>query len=767
MPGRSADGLRRASASQRTPKQEAARRRESQREWQRSAWRVSLALLVCLLVATAALHTLLQGFGWWFAMAGTTLTVLATSAIARGASQRRWMPTLASTIVLVVLLTVFFASGTAFLFLFPTFDTLGTLAELGQAGAVSIAGQSVPAELTAGIIFLLCLGAGALAIVADLFAVTWRFPALAAVPLAVILFVPTFIGVGLSDVFVFMVTAIAWLVLLRAGQPFPQTSRAFGLGAAAVAVALLAPMVLPQVDESQASGDAFGGYLAGVNPVLSLGSDLRRELPRTILFYSTLSGDPSYLRLVSLQNFTEATWAPDEPEIDRNNLPTRIDPPLGLAADVRVEGENTWVDVRNLGSPWLPVPYPVTAVRGLSGDWFWDAADLTLTSPNRVARGEEYTVQSLNVEPTPAQLASAGRVVPADFDQYLALPEGMPAVIASDAEEVTAAATSDYGRAVALQEFFRNGAFTYSETAPVEQGYDGSGMDVLAKFLEVKSGYCIHFASAMAVMARTLGIPSRVAVGFLPGEKETEKVDGRTQYRVTTQNVHAWPELYFEGIGWTRFEPTPGRGFVPSYADEETPGVPITPTPTSTPTPTPTPTVAPTTTAAPQDPGEAVSGAATQSAALGWLWAVIVVLGAVLLLLIPAMARRLQRAVRLRRLARGSPLAQTGWLELLQTARDLGVPLSATATPREAARVLAASAKLSEGGRRALDAVLDRVELEKFSEHGSPKSGTELTDQVMGIVRALRTAASTRARLAAAFVPRSMWEILAGLSRVG
>lgn len=737
----------------------------SPEEARRTSWRVSLALLVCFLVTLPALHTILQGFGWWFAMAGTVLAVLGAAALARVLSVRRWVPAISGSLVLLALITLFFSGRSAFLFVIPTFESFGVFGDLGQAGAASIAGQSVPADVTLGIAFLLCLGVGVLAIAADFLAVSRRLPALAALPLAVILAIPPFIGIELSDVFVFLLAAIAWLVLLRAGQPFPQTGRAIGLGASALIVALLVPIALPRVDDSLASGDSFGGYLAGVNPVLSLGNDLRRELPRTILTYSTLSGAPTYLRLVSLQNFTAETWAPDPPEIDRDNVPSRVGPPPGLSADVRVEDETTWVDVQNLGSPWLPVPYPATLVSGLSGDWFWNAKDLTFTSPNRAARGEVYTAQSLQVEPTPAQLTAAGRVVPEEYSAYLALPDGMPPIIAAEAEQVTAAATSDYGKAVALQEFFRNGAFTYSETAPVDEGYDGTGMEVLAKFLDVRSGYCIHFASAMAVMARTLGIPSRVAVGFLPGDKQAATVDGRTQYRVTTLNVHTWPELYFEGIGWTRFEPTPGRGFVPTYADEATPGVPTPPAPSAAPTPTPTPTVAPPRSAAPVDPTGSAADAARQSAALGWLWAALVVFGVLILLLIPAMVRGVQRAIRLRRLARGAPLVSTGWRELMQSATDLAVGVSGTATPRDAASVIAASAGLRADDQAVLDRVLERVERESFSRTAPAGAGIERADQVRRILQSMRSATGWRTRMAATIAPRSIWRRVTGVSR--
>ena len=102
-------------------------------------------------------------------------------------------------------------------------------------------------------------------------------------------------------------------------------------------------------------------------------------------------------------------------------------------------------------------------------------------------------------------------------------------------------------KAAAIQAFLRGGDFTYS-TEPLP----GSGYQALENFLlRDRRGYCEQFASAMAMMARVVGIPSRVAVGFLPGEREGDS------WKVSIRDMHAWPELYFAGYGWVRFEPTP------------------------------------------------------------------------------------------------------------------------------------------------------------------------------------------------------------------
>src|SRR5690606_32006333 len=103
---------------------------------------------------------------------------------------------------------------------------------------------------------------------------------------------------------------------------------------------------------------------------------------------------------------------------------------------------------------------------------------------------------------------------------------------------------------------------------PVEEDFDGTGADAVARFLDVRSGYCIHFAGAFALMAQTLEMPVRVVVGYLPGTRTDERRGDETIYSVRSDQLHAWPEVHFEGIGWVPFEPTASLGvptaFLPS-----------------------------------------------------------------------------------------------------------------------------------------------------------------------------------------------------------
>src|SRR5205807_5511111 len=162
---------------------------------------------------------------------------------------------------------------------------------------------------------------------------------------------------------------------------------------------------------------------------------------------------------------------------------------------------------------------------------------------------------------------------------------GFPSSVVRLATQVTASATAPYAKAKALQDYLRNN-FRYDLRVPA-----GHGDDALQRFLFVtKRGYCEQFAGSYAAMARAINLPSRVAVGFTPGQ---QLADGA--YRVLNRHAHAWPEVYLSGYGWVAFEPTPGRG---APDDQSYTGVaPMAPE-AATATPVPSPQATPTTAAA-------------------------------------------------------------------------------------------------------------------------------------------------------------------------
>jgi len=148
----------------------------------------------------------------------------------------------------------------------------------------------------------------------------------------------------------------------------------------------------------------------------------------------------------------------------------------------------------------------------------------------------------------PEELRSTPDSVPEAANEYLKLPP-LDVRIAKLAEQITASSPSNYDKALALEAYLRT-HFGYSLDLPRT-----TPRDPLAYFLFVrKEGHCEYFASSMAVMLRTLGIPSRLITGFRTGEFN----DLTGQYVVRASNAHSWVEAYFPGQGWISFDPTPG-----------------------------------------------------------------------------------------------------------------------------------------------------------------------------------------------------------------
>ena len=194
-------------------------------------------------------------------------------------------------------------------------------------------------------------------------------------------------------------------------------------------------------------------------------------------------------------------------------------------------------------------------------------------------RGEEYRVWSYAPRPTPRQLAASPARYPAAAARYLGLwttqfpgfgvrdraarvervfrdtrygPLRPYRPLWREARRLTATARSPYEATLVLERWFRDrGGFRYDEHPPAT----ASGNPPLVDFVEVtRAGYCQHYAGAMALMLRMIGVPARVAVGFTAG---TWKAGVWT---VTDQQAHAWVEAWFAGYGWLAFDPTPGRG---------------------------------------------------------------------------------------------------------------------------------------------------------------------------------------------------------------
>jgi len=186
------------------------------------------------------------------------------------------------------------------------------------------------------------------------------------------------------------------------------------------------------------------------------------------------------------------------------------------------------------------------------------------TTLSPLGPGDTYRVVSAVSRATIEQLRSAGSNYPAAIsERYLQLPDTLPDRVRELARQIVtdAKATTPYDQAAALETWLRKN-ITYNDqiTAPAT-GQDG--VDYL--LFVTKQGFCDYYASAMAVMARSLGLPARIATGFASGTLDTQ----RGVYQVYQNNAHTWPEIYFPQYGWIQFEPTASQPAIerPSAAD--------------------------------------------------------------------------------------------------------------------------------------------------------------------------------------------------------
>ncbi|MFP5316975.1 MAG: DUF3488 and DUF4129 domain-containing transglutaminase family protein [Acidimicrobiia bacterium] len=250
---------------------------------------------------------------------------------------------------------------------------------------------------------------------------------------------------------------------------------------------------------------------------------------------------PSYWRLTSLDRFDGSIWSSLG-----TYQPTRATlPGAGQGRELLQE-----VQVGALGSIWLPAAYRPEHVDGVRGARF-DRDSGSLLAESESVDGLAYRVTSVIPTLEGAQLAAASQDVPdAVAADYLELPSAFSPNIVLEARRVTSGAASNYDKARRLQDYFRSGIFDYS--LDVDPGH---GVDAMEQFLfATRAGYCEQFAGTFAAMARAVGVPARVAVGFVPGARLD---DGR--HHVAGRDAHAWPEVYLGEYGWVAFEPTPGR----------------------------------------------------------------------------------------------------------------------------------------------------------------------------------------------------------------
>jgi transglutaminase-like putative cysteine protease len=653
----------------------------------------------------------------------------------------------------------------------------------------------IPASVPSIAPLMIPCGALALLLV-DVLACWVRRVSLAGLPLLAVYCVPiSLLGKGVSWL-VFLLVASGFLLMMfmqesahiaRWGRPLGTSAASsdphgFGVstgasrtsastvGSAAVVLAVIVPIFIPtlHLDGLGMFGSGGGGSgIKVVNPITDMRRNLNRGKDVPLLDVKTDDPDPSYMRIAVLTQFNGLEWTTGSRQIITDQIANGLVPlEQGLSNDVPLRSYNYTVHATsNFDSKWLPTEFPVSDIQA-TGAWHWDATTMDFISGNdqTTTTGLSWTMTSSKPDLSSYSMVHSLSAPLPIQTAYTALPSTLPSLVSDLAEKVTATGTSRFERAVLLQNWFRStGHFRYSlKTAP------GDGNNALLTFLSRSNngrvGYCEQFASAFAVMARTLSIPARVAVGFL---QPTKAANGDWVY--SAHDLHAWPELYFQGSGWVRFEPTPASraGSVPTY----TIGPVRKPGSTKTQGPGGGKTASDPTSSGTATQHRDQTGSSTSSSSgthVPWLQ-IVGGLGVLVLLvgisLVPGVVRRSRRR---RRLADG---AEEAWAELRDSAIDLGVSWPSGRSPHETGRQLvgwfgaepdgsapvrpARGRGLAPGAEDALDRIVLTLERVRYARRADDVAGA-LADDVCTCIEALEHGSNRRALRRAAWLPRSL-----------
>ncbi|UDY22498.1 transglutaminaseTgpA domain-containing protein [Nocardioides sp. Kera G14] len=522
------------------------------------------------------------------------------------------------------------------------------------------------------------------------------------------------------------------------GRPFLTTGAT--LGAVAVLAAVVVPKAVPTTDLHLLKighGSGTGSGLTVDNPMTSMRKELIQGPDDDLLTVTTKDPHPEYLRVAVLTNFRNDQWTPGERSVPATNVAGEDLPLTGVGSSV---GRTTYTyDVtatRDFDSRWLPTQSPITALQ-VDGNWRYDVSTMDFLAGDKglTTSGRSWSMSGVQLDLTSDLMSSVLTNSWAGV-KFQELPDDFPSSVENLATQVTAGAQTPFAKAVTLQNWFRStGGFVYDTSTDL-----GDGTDDLSDFLfRSKAGFCQQFSAAMAAMARSLGIPARVAVGFLRPEQT-----GDDTWVYSAHDLHAWPELYFQGAGWVRFEPTPSvrAPEVPSYTEKVSEQVPAPSVPAS-------PTAEPTKTPAAPPAEKPIDETPTATTPADSHRTLFVSLGlgllVILLLVLPASLRRLRRR---RRLARSTP--EDLWAELRDTAVDLGA-----VWPEEASvRRQAAAVRVSGDAGQALGRLVTVLEESRYAPQAGRASGSAELEAVRS---ALWENAGPRAKRRARALPPSLF----------
>jgi len=749
--------------------------------------------LAATLAAVLGITTLTVTASWVGTAVWTCLAVAVTGIGLRRLTTRGALVLPGQVLLVGWLVCVLFA-GDRLWWGLPGPDAMGRLGELLRECVDVMQRYAAPIPTTRGVELVIVVAVTGLALLVDYLAVTLGAPAAAGLPLLVaFLTAAANSGSSLAPGY-FLVAAFAWLVLIsRQGRwsvrrwsttvASPQTptnavdsegealggygSSARALGVVALVSALAIPALVPHLptrfilDGLGRSDTAEGrGGRVGFNSTLDLTRSLQDGSLNPVLTYRTSApGTPPPLRVVVTSDYVSGEW-----RTRPSGAPRTQDLPATalISSDVLTTDRTMSVEQNLLDPPHVAAPQPAISADFGGAGWGADPRTNDLYVPYRPDR---YTVtyREVNVAATQLQNGIPGGSSGAGDPEVVAslsLDPGSAELVSRLTTQVAteAKATTAYTRAAAIQEWLRgSGGFTYSLQliSPVVDANGAAVTNPLAAFLVSKQGYCVQFASAMVMMARAAGIPARMAIGFLPGSSSNGV------YTVRAADAHAWPELYFPGAGWLRFEPTPASrtGSAPAYttAAAGASTLPKDRGPDAGATPTDAPS------AGARDNGGIQDTTTTTGSTLGirdraalWLQdgshlaMLAVLLGLLATLVLPLTAHLVRRRRRLGA-ANRAELAEAQWQELVSRLRDLGVSPPTGGTLRQWRSHYVREAYLDDAAEAAMGHVVATLERTRYARPDA--HAVALHDEIKRVTHAAAVGRSRRRRVTAFLLP--------------
>ncbi|WP_019873150.1 transglutaminaseTgpA domain-containing protein [Sporichthya polymorpha] len=760
--------------------------------------RVTASALLASGLTSFLLFAVLQGTEWFIRSATAIALVAAVGAAARLVGISRFLVPVLQLTAVTVLFTTIYAPQTAYGGWLPGAATAGALQAHYELALDEINAAVPPFTPSASLIFVTAAGLALVAIAVDLLA-AYRLPALAGVPLLVVYAIPALaLPQGLPG-WLFVLPAAGYLILLISdggqrlrdgaqtgassenrgrrghGRQGRRMVRHVGLIVLGVSVAL--PALAPQLSAGAIGegglGKTGGGSIATLNPLVSLRRDLVRPEDVDVMVVRTSASRPEelYLRAITLDTFDGTEWRASRRVV--KDFDSALPQPPGLASTVPAAEVQTTIEVLDtFRADYAPLPYPATRLE-IDGSWRVDPRTgnvVSRTGPDQIA-GRSYRVDGLELSPSPSDVRS--EAPGADLEPYLSLPADLPAEVRRTAQEVVEGVAGPLAQGLALQQWFRDPAnFTYDL-----RQQPGTGQEAILDFLDDRRGYCEQFASTMAVMARHLGIPARVNVGFTAGQPGLDKL---TRI-ISAHDAHAWPELFLAGVGWTRFEPTPASASstpqapgwltpqsptAPSSANDNTDAAnpsneaPDSEASDSAAIPDSQPPTRPESRPELPNPVEDQPQSAAEPPSNSWVSIAGIAIALSGALTIPRLVRSGISRHRWRRArtpeTRPGERAELAWSELRDRALDLGYRWP-PGTPRQCAAAMARTVTLGRQDLQQLSSLTGAVERNRFAAEPHAPGAAELRSTVDDLVGALAAAVSPATRLRAALLPRSLY----------